>query len=137
MLVEGIMEKKGIRRIEVFYKKYHMGTLFDKDEQGLYTYCSDLEGEDKVVKKYFFLPKDYEIEMLGSENKKAEGFSFVSTICSRLYRPDIIKMLKIQPGDSDFDMLYKLAQQGEFVGENFEFTTEKSKEGEEVCQPMN
>lgn len=136
MLIEGIMEKKGIRRIEVFYKKYHMGTLFDKDEQGLYTYCSDLEGEDKVVKKYFFLPKDYEIEMLGSENKKAEGFSFVSTICSRLTRPDLIKMLQITPEDNDFDMLYKLASQGEFVGENFAFETEMSREREGTCQPM-
>ena len=113
-----------------------MGTLFDKDKTGLYTYRSNVEGEETASKKYF-LPIDYESEMLHSVDKKASNFSFVSTICSRLYRPDIIKMLKIQPGDSDFDMLYKLAQQGEFVGENFEFTTEKSKEGEEVCQPMN
>ena len=43
--------EKNVRRVEFFYKKYHMGTLFDKDEKGLYTYCSDKEGEDKVLKK--------------------------------------------------------------------------------------
>ena len=127
--------EENIRRVEFFYKKYHMGTLFDKDEKGLYTYCSDKEGEDKVLKKYF-LPKDYETEMLGSENKKSEGFTFVSKICSRLTRPDLKRMLQIVPGDNDFDMLYKLASQDEFVGENFAFETEKSKEREGICQPL-
>ena len=127
--------EENVRRVEFFYKKYHMGTLFDKDEKGLYTYCSDKEGEDKVLKKYF-LPKDYETEMLGSENKKSEGFTFVSTICSRLTRPDLKRMLQIVPGDNDFDMLYKLASQDEFVGENFAFSTEMSKEREGICQPL-
>lgn len=127
--------EENVRRVEFFYKKYHMGTLFDKDEKGFYTYCSDKEGEDKVLKKYF-LPKDYETEMLGSENKKSEGFTFVSTICSRLTRPDLKRMLQIVPGDNDFDMLYKLASQDEFVGENFAFSTEMSKEREGICQPL-
>ena len=130
------MEKKDIRKIEVFYKKYHMGTLYDKDENGLYTYCSDIDGESKVVDKFLFLPIDYENEMLGSENKKSKGFAFVSTISSRLRRPDLIKLLQIGPEDDEFEMLYKLANQGEFVGENFEFKTSKTKEGEGLCQPM-
>lgn len=128
------MEKE-VRRVEFFYKKYHMGTLFDKDEKGFYTYCSNKEGESKVLAKYF-LPKDYENEMLGSDNKKLQDFTFVSAICSRLTRPDLKRMLKIERDDNDFDKLYKLASQDEFVGENFSFTTEKAKENVEECQQM-
>lgn len=115
------------KQIEFFFKDCHVGTLFDKDESGLFTYCSDINGEREAKIKYF-LPKLYEDELLGSVEKKAEGFAFVESICLKLNRPDLIESLGITENDSEFDMLYKLAQQGEFVGENFIFHVQRKLE---------
>lgn len=124
------------RKIEIYYKNYLMGTLFDKDESGLYTYSSNIANEKFIMKKYY-LPKSYEEEMMSSVEKKAVEFKFMSSICARLSRPDIRKMLKISDEDSEFDMLFKLAKEGEFIGENFVLKAKEMKGTEQLCQQKN
>ncbi len=129
------MKKIADKSVEFYFREYHVGTLFDKDKDGLYTYNSDKDGELNVQTKYF-LPKTYEDEMMGSSNKKSEGFSFVTSICLRLNRPDLKEALEISANDSEFDMLFKLAQQGKFVGENFVFVAKGQSNEAEPCQPQ-
>ena len=73
--------------------------------------------------------------MVGSNYKSAEEFPYISEIVAKLKnRPDLIRILGIEPDSTAFDILYKLAEHsnGNSVGDNIGFCVDE-KETQNEC----
>lgn len=128
------MAEEKRRSIKLMYGgKYHIGTLYEPDASGKFIYHSNPQGE-KYVQEAYFLPKSYD-EMAGSSHKPAKEFSYISEIVAKLKnRPDLIRILGIEPDSTAFDILYKLAEHsnGNSVGDNIGFCVDE-KETQNEC----
>ena len=127
------MAEEKRRSIKLMYGgKYHIGTLYEPYD-GKFIYDSNLQVE-KDVQEAYFLPKSYDA-MAGSNYKSAEEFPYISEIVAKLKnRPDLIRILGIEPDSTAFDILYKLAEHsnGNSVGDNIGFCVDE-KETQNEC----
>jgi len=115
-------QEKNPRSVDLFYKNYQLGRLYDKDVNDFYVYNSNKKNE-LIVGTIGLLPQSYKEEMLDSDNAKFSDLpTFVNGVVEKIKdEKDTIEALNLNKGFSDFDVLYALSN-FEFVGENIAFT---------------
>ena len=98
------------KKIEVFLRGYHLGTLSYDREKDVYTYNSDLKEEEKFKARFYYQLEDY--NLWGSENVKSGRIPavFGADVANIKIRSDILKHLNLPEKPADFDYLYALGK---------------------------